>query len=244
MNKAILLTIGLLMSVLCFAQETVIIGTGTSSQYLMPINRAANYAASEMIYLQSEIGYAGDIEKISFYKASGLIGVTIENINIYMKHTSSSTLATGTTSLRGYTLVYSGTYPNSISKGWIEITLSTPFNYNNTDNLQLFITKGYQASVTTQPYYSYTSTGSYNRSRYYSNSTVAWNDRASLTASTQRPNIQLYVTPLIECDSTTFIDAGSVSPISTTLYNNYVASLNLPNYTFLGGLDRVNALKC
>jgi len=47
-----------------------------------------------------------------------------------MKHTSASTLSTGTYSTAGYTLVYSGSFPNNSSSGWMEVELDTRFEYN------------------------------------------------------------------------------------------------------------------
>jgi len=165
----------------------VIIGTGTSSSYYGPMDRYYNYSTHEAIYLQSEIGVTGSITNIAYYKDSGSDISAIESVTIYMKHTMSTTLASGTYSLTGYTQVFSGAFTNNAISGWMQINLSTPFEYNNTDNLQILVIKGYQDWIYGYPYWRYTST-SYYRTRQASLDNY---QPTSLTQTYYRPNIKI-----------------------------------------------------
>ncbi|MEO0092355.1 MAG: choice-of-anchor J domain-containing protein [candidate division WOR-3 bacterium] len=170
----------------------IIIGTGTSSAATYPIYRFYNYSVHEAIYLQSEIGYYGDLTHLAYYKASGTDVNPIDSVKIYMKHTSDTALSAGAYSLDDYTLVYEGQFPNNATEGWMEITLTTPFRYNNVENLQILVLKGYQAYISTYPYWRYTTVPQV-RNRY------AYSDASLPTTlsytTTNLPNIRFQMTP-------------------------------------------------
>jgi len=166
----------------------VIIGTGTSTQ-LFPLDRSQLYSTHEVIYLASEINLTGYITHISYYRAGGTNITAIESVRIFMKHTTATTLATGPCdSTDGFTRVFAGSFTNNTTEGWVINELTTPFNYNGTDNLQILIFKGYQATLTTaaRPLWRYTTT-SPNRTRQASGASAP----SSLTETSYRPNIRL-----------------------------------------------------
>ncbi|MFZ4591319.1 MAG: beta strand repeat-containing protein, partial [Ignavibacteria bacterium] len=169
----------------------VTIGTGTSTQR-WPFERYYNYSTCEMIYLQSEIAMSGNITKIGFNKSAGTNTAAMTNVSIYMKHTSSTTLASGNYDLTGYSLVYSGSYTNNATSGWMEVTLATGFNYDNVNNLQILVIKGNQTYLTTaaSPKYYYT-TGTSRMRNGYSDT----GQPLALTASTANPNVRFNITP-------------------------------------------------
>lgn len=187
--------------------QVVTIGTGTLTQNYAPVNRYYNYSASEMIYLSSEIGAAGSITHLGFYKGSGSDVGSISGVSIYMKHTTSTTLATGTTSTTGYTLVYSGAFPNTSTSGWMTMNLSTAFSYNGTNNVQILVIKGYQSYTSSYPVYRYSTTTT--RMRYYQNDNTAWSSTTSLTSSTSLPNIQITKAALPGCSAMTLPSNGA-----------------------------------
>jgi hypothetical protein len=156
------------------------------------MNRFYNYSTHEAIYLQSEIGVAGNINNIAYYKDHGSDVNPIENVTIYLKHTTDAVLATGTYSLTGYTQVFNGSFTNNAPDGWMEIALTTPFQYNNTDNLQILIIKAYQAYISTTvcPYWRYTTTSTYQTRQASSDGSQP----SSLTQTYYRPNIRLTIT--------------------------------------------------
>ncbi len=174
------------------APTEITIGAGTSSQ-TYPIDRYYNYSAHEAIYLASEVGAAGTIKSIAFNKASGTDVSTIEAVTIYMKNSSTATLATGTYSTTGYTQVYSGTFPNTATSGWMEVNLNTQFAFDGVSNLHILTVKGNQAYITTYPNWTYT-TSSTSRARQAHSDTAA---PTSLTSSTNLPNIKLKMFPAV-----------------------------------------------
>lgn len=166
--------------------STIIIGEGTGSQ-TYPIDRYYNYSGHEAIYLASQIGSACTIKSLGFYKASGADVNPIEAVSIYMKHATASTLATGAYSTDGYTLVYSGTFPNTATSGWMEVELNNLFAYDGTSNLAILTVKGFQDWISGYPYWTYTSTTG-NQARQNRNDDA---QPTSLTASTNLPNLKL-----------------------------------------------------
>lgn len=204
------------LSLTNFAQTTVTIGSGTSTQG-GPISRFFRYHASEFIYLQSEINETGEIQSIAFDKRSGTDNNPILDVSIYMRHTTETTLASGTTSTAGYTLVYSGSFTNNLATGWMQVNLTTPFAYNNTDNLQVLIIKGNQAPLTSAQYprYSYTVVNP-NRFRSYSDDSNAWSTSRTLTTQAGPPNVRFTISapcvqpeqPEVACYETAVWNAG------------------------------------
>jgi len=172
------------------APTPITIGTGTATQYY-PLDRYYNYSAHEAIYLASEIGTAGNIKSLAFYKSSGTDVNPIEAVTIYMKHTTDATLTAGTYSTTGYTQVFSGSFPNTAESGWMEVNLSQLFNYNGVQNLAVLCVKGYQAWISNYPMFTYTSTAT-NRVRQNQSDTAA---PTSLNTSTNLPNIKFKIFP-------------------------------------------------
>jgi len=147
------------------------------------------YSASEAIYLASEIGMFGLIKSIAYYKAQGDNVSPIENVRIFMKHTSSSSLSTGSYDLNEYTLVYSGSFTNDAISGWMGVNLSPGFVYNGTDNLSILCLKGYQPAIDEALYWTYTTT-TITRTRQKSS---VLGIPLSLTQTNKLPNLKLEI---------------------------------------------------
>ena len=193
------------------------IGNGTSGFYRSPINRFYDYSCSEIIYLQSEINQAGPINTLAFNKYSGDNSIVISNITIYMKHVNESAFTDGTTSTSGYTQVYSGDFPND-NLGWNEITLTTPFNYDNINNLQILVVKGYEAYTSDRPYYKYTNSSPTNMNRMYYSDVTAWSSSSIMTADYWRPDIKFSIGNSMNytwSPATGIDDQNSLTPISS-----------------------------
>lgn len=171
------------------APNQVLIGTGQTNQ-TYPIDRYYNYSANESIYLASEIGLAGMIKSYALYKASGNDTNLINDVSIYMKHTNLSTLSTGNYSLDGYTLVYSGNYPNTATTGWMEVNLSPMFDYDGLQNLSILVVKGHQQYINSgYPFWLSSSTAQQRARQERSDSAAPIN----LTATNSIPDIRLKV---------------------------------------------------
>jgi hypothetical protein len=140
----------LILPLLVTAQD-VVVGTGTAISVFSPLNRTNDYCVYEVIYLQSQIGISGTISQIGFQRHDGTNVDSIENVSIFLKHTSQSQLLGGNYDTTGYTLVYFGSFPNDSGAGWRQVMLDTPFLYDGVNNLQVLVSKGYQAAIANTP---------------------------------------------------------------------------------------------
>ena len=178
------------------AQETVTIGTGTSTTSNGPFNSLWGYSFVEQVYTAAEISMAGTITKVRFQLGSSYTSVQTNNIELYMKNVSRSSFSSTSDYEQVSTsdIVYSGqwTIPANYT-GWVEIELDTPFEYDGTSNLMVAMHE-YTSGYSTR-YFNYsTATGAlvsfhsdsanpdpYNLGSYTGNSYTGNN----------RPNIQL-----------------------------------------------------
>jgi hypothetical protein len=127
--------------------QVVQLGNGTAISVFSPLNRTNDYSVYEVIYLQSQINLAGTITTLGFQRHDGSHDDPIENVSIYLRHTNQSQVLAGNFDTTGYTLVYSGSFPNDSGAGWREVILDSTFTYNNFDNLQVLAVKGYQPAI-------------------------------------------------------------------------------------------------
>jgi len=209
-----------------YGQTTITIGSGTSYQTIAPINNYNYYSASEMIFLKDELNLCagGSISKIRFYtEATG--STILDNLTLYLKHTTENTLSSGTSSLSGYTQVYSGSLPNS-STGWNELSFNTNFDYNGTDNIELLVVKNKNSdnSWSSSTSYRYTTGTSY-RTRRWSSDVGLWDNTVTLAAIYERPNIQFDIT-VSACSGTPNIGNAISSGSYTCEGENFTLSLS------------------
>jgi len=208
MKKLILLMLALVMASFTFVYaDTVQVGTGTSTSSYLPLYGLYGYNYTQQIYTQAQIGVAGNITKIRFYYVSGTITNSKDWV-VYMGHTTKTTFATTTDwePLANLTQVFAGDVTSLVplANNWMEITLSTPFAYNNTDNLIVAVdenTAGY-ASMSWGAFTSGTNTGIY----YYSD-TINPDPAAPPTATSRVALI----------DRMQFVFPNSAAPLAPTL---------------------------
>lgn len=123
---------------LCAAENSVIVGNGTSSTYTMPINAMNKYSYIQQIYTHSELGDdAMDITGIAFqYGASNEM---TRNITLYLGHITTDVFTSDTGWLLFPELkqVYEGTvtFHNRGANNWFMINLDSTFQYNGSDNI-------------------------------------------------------------------------------------------------------------
>ncbi len=118
--------------------DGVAIGNDRYLNQGLPIDPFFGYTYSQTIYLQSEIDVTGRrVEKISYLYNQHSAMVNNNEWVIYMAHTSETEYSSTTSWLPidQFTEVYNGPLPTIGTDGWVEFTLTTPFVYNNTDNL-------------------------------------------------------------------------------------------------------------
>lgn len=131
-------------STTCVAGSPVVtIGEGTTSSSggVLPTNIYYKYSYSQQIYKSNEIGVARTIGNIGlqyFYSTS-----YSRNLEIYLVHTDKTSF-TGNNdwvSVAGVQPVFSGyvNFTSANDDGWVNISLTTPFEYNGNDNVVLVV---------------------------------------------------------------------------------------------------------
>lgn len=172
--------------------QQVIVGTDQMISAFSPIYRVNDYGAYEILYLSTEINVSGTISRLAFERVDGTNTDPIENVSLYMKQSALSALSSGNFSDTGYTLVYSGTFPNDSGNGWREVILDQPFYYDNTSNLQVLMVKGYQTAIgntPVSPRWYYTQGVNTRARRYYGSNPV--DTSVTMNAVTVHSNVRL-----------------------------------------------------
>lgn len=151
----------------------VVIGNGTANNNL-PINPFYGYTYSQSIFLQSEINVPNQrIESVYYYWNGVAEAVDSNDWTIYMGHTAATEFASTTDwiPLANLSTVFTGTVALPATAGWIEIPLTAPFIYNNTDNLVIAVDENAPSYDGSSEFF-YSTAAATNRSlRYYNDST-------------------------------------------------------------------------
>ena len=149
------------------------IGEGNSNLRI-PINPYYVYSYSQSIFLQSEIDIADQrIETVWYYWNGAAEAISSNDWTVYMGHTANAEFASTSSWIPRAELyqVFQGDVALPATAGWIEIPLSTPFEYNNIDNLVIAVDEN-EASYDGSSMFFYGTDTATNRSiRYYSDVT-------------------------------------------------------------------------
>lgn len=115
---------------------TIHVGEGsTATTTVLPIRTRGYYNYSQQIYTKAQINKAGMIHSISFHFEGG--GATNSSLwDVYLGHTTKTNFSSNSdwVPVGNLTRVFSGAITLSAGN-WTTVTLSTPFLYNNSDNL-------------------------------------------------------------------------------------------------------------
>ena len=155
--------------------QTIQIGSGTATTTnYVPINTCYGYSYSQQIYLASEILGAGatginnQITKIRFKANNANSMINSHDWVIYLGNTTKTQFISTTDWIptSAMTQVFSSSVgtANTIAGTWVEVTLTTPFNWNGTSNLVVAVdenTSGYDCTVDWQSYPATTDRGIY-----------------------------------------------------------------------------------
>ncbi len=201
----------------CFGSRTVAIGNGTVTHNSFPTNAYYNYSLSEQIFDASEIGEAGDINKIKFYATSNPV---TRNLDVYMIHTTKDAFANGSDYIpvSSTDKVFSGNVYIGANQ-WTTINLDTRFAYNGSDNIALvFVDKtgGYAFSY---PSYKVHNVPNGQIKTWYANTdNSAYNPTSSQSGNVvaQRNNIQFDLCPalVVTCAKPTITVEGTTATIT------------------------------
>jgi len=173
--------------------QNVQIGSGTATGGAFPISGGWGYTYTQQIYTQPQVNTDGEITKIRFYYVTGAPTQSLDWV-IYMGHTDKTSFSSITdwVPVSEMTEVFNGQVTYPAIDNWMEITLTTPFPYNNTDNLVIAVdenTPGYSA-ISWRTFTSGTNTGI-----YYRNDDLNPDPAAPPTANSTSENlaqVQLY----------------------------------------------------
>ncbi len=166
-------------------EDTIVIGNEELINMHLPIEPYYGYSYTQTIYQQNEVNVEGRrIERISYHYNQN---ATLANCNewvIYMGHTVNTSFADTDSWIPIDQLVevYNGSLPTIQADGWIEFVLTTPFIYNNTDNLVIAVEENEPQYGDTNDEF-FCSTVADTRSIYYHNDSTNPDPNAPLTAS-------------------------------------------------------------
>ena len=164
--------------------DKVTIGSGTATSNFLPFNNYYNYSLTQQIYTTAELGAAGNILSIDFYKNS-----TVQcnrNLDIYMVSTTKSEFSSNTDwiPVTDANKVFSGTV-NFANNDWTTITLTTSFAYNGTNNVAIVVddnTGSYKSNTNFLVF----PTGGTNQAIYYYNDNNNYDPTSSPSTASGR----------------------------------------------------------
>ncbi len=212
------------------------VGTGDLVNQYLPMEPYYGYSYSQSIYLQHEIKEEGRIERI-YYHYNGDQEWGPDAIKVYMGHTTLTGLDDWV-SIDDLTEVHEGELSVEAVDGWVEIVLTTPFEYNNVDNLVVAFEEN------TTGYHGYNSdffctAVDTNMSIYYYNDVTNPEPDAppAGTLIESRPNIRFLFAPIptgpaitfspMELDFDEIVAAGDSVTTTFTVINNGVENLDI-----------------
>lgn len=120
----------------CLLGGNFAIGNGSELSGDLPSHMIDSYAASQQIFTAEEMGAANILQSVSFDYHSQWYPQVTRNLSVYLMHTSESNPTTWLSTANAQP-VFSGNV--SFVEGWNQIAFTTPFEYNGTDNLALFV---------------------------------------------------------------------------------------------------------
>ncbi len=131
--------------------DIVMIGNGELTNQALPMEPFYGYTVSQSIYLNEWLNVENKrVEEISYYYNGGS-GFTEDNIQVYIGYTNLTQFETTESwiALDQLVEVYNGAFTVPAEAGWVTITLDTPVNLPNSENLVIAFesnTTGYFSS--------------------------------------------------------------------------------------------------
>jgi hypothetical protein len=223
------LTMGLI-SFLSFSQTTYTIGTGAVNNPNFPISSCYGYTYSQQIYTAADLtaqgAVMGTITKLRFFLVSKPAATTSsDNWKVYLGNTNKDNFASTTDweTINNSTLSFDGAVTIPAANNWMEITLSTPFNWDGVSNIIISVEEedaGFNCTINWK-----STTGSVQRGIYYRNDATNPNPASPPTAlatSPTMPNVQFDIIAAPICAGTpvsanTLASLTDVCPTGTTI---------------------------
>jgi len=239
------------------AQTMVEIGDPESdpdNSWKYPVNSYYNYSYTQQLYLAadilgSDIGTPVTITTIRFYWAGAATGLDeADTWTVYMGHKPEAAFSSGSDWLTygDLTEVFSGTVSltDPSTPQWVEVSLSTPFFYNGSDNLVIAVHEtenGYPSSFSTVAFLTTEVTGDGYRSiTQYLDSDVGPTDpedpESANGTDNLYPNIQIVYETTEDCAGAP--EAGTLSAPENICPSTSFAVMSTGS-TMAAGLTRV-----
>ncbi|WP_123843054.1 hypothetical protein [Chryseobacterium arthrosphaerae] len=134
MKRILLLS---LLFVVLGMKAQINLNTGSTTVGTAPVSTFFSYSYVQQIYPKQELNAsaAGNITGLTFYVDPTVTITDSSDWTVYLGHSSKTAFASGTDWIpsSALTQVYSGTVVKTNNK--VTVTFTTPFPYNNTDNL-------------------------------------------------------------------------------------------------------------
>lgn len=237
-NGFLSLTIGL-GSLLSYAQTTYTIGTGTGTNPNFPIASCYGYTYSQQIYTAADLiaqgASIGTITKIRFYVSSRPATITAsDNWKVYIGNTTKNAFVNNNDwePIGGLPLAFAGTVIIPAANNWMEIVLTTPFQWDGTSNINIAVEEedaSYNCTINWQ-----STVGSVNRGIYYRNDVTNPNPLTPPTAlgtTPTMPNIQFDITAAPLCSGAPLLSDAvasltEVCPNSSTVISSTNSNFN------------------
>lgn len=217
----------------------ITVGSGSGSVSNAPIYGTYDYSYSQILYLGSEIttagGSSGLITKLRFnISALPSIPSNSNSWSVYLGNTSLTTLTAGSTNYVDTSVLklgFSGLVSFPAVNNWMEITLTTPFNYTGGNLIVSVLENSTSASAAS---WLSTSTSTNMTNFLYSNTEIpnpnllpgAYTGQSS--SSLNRPNIQLQI-QTGPCSGTP--NPGNTLASATNVCAGSIINLSLQNST-------------
>jgi hypothetical protein len=170
MKKLLLLSLFLIASI---TNAQIMLGSGTTQGGYVPVDVNYGYNYTQQIFTKSEINAnaAGNITGMKFYLPNNADITKSVDWVVYVGHTTKTSFSSTTDwiPVSGLSQVFSGTV--SASGGEVTVNFTTPFAYNNTDNLVVAVDEN-TADYTATSNKFYTFTGASNSTLYYRSDTT------------------------------------------------------------------------
>ncbi len=196
----------------------VCIGIGTQTNYNLPTSNYYKYGLTQQIYTADEIGQAGCITSIEFFKASAY--TMTRNLDIYLVCTDKDEFENTSDwiPVTANDLVFSGAVTFA-DQDWTTITLDEPFNYYGTSNVAVVVddnTGGFSYSL---PFHVFSTEKE--QTILYCDSNNNYDPTASpgnaISTTNEKNRIRLGMEELPGCERPTLLAVDTLGATSATL---------------------------
>ncbi|MDD2489543.1 MAG: hypothetical protein PHD62_08765, partial [Bacteroidales bacterium] len=222
MKRLLLFSTAIIFAFQSLLGQTIIIGSGTTGNSVLPFSSTSGYSYSQQIFNASEIAtQAGMINSISFQYISPTPQVA-DSITIYIGNTTKSAFSSYEDWVNASSMseVFSGSISlyNIAPNNWVDIELEAPFQWDGVSNLVISVLDNNTSAIYGLGNTFYTHTSNNKTLNYTSHSyPININFLGSGTLISQRNNIQLNFGVSNSCSKPSLMTSSNISQNSATI---------------------------